>query len=51
VPVDPLLLGQIEQVALTVTSPSAFSPGVESFVTTRIRPSADRTAGPCCFPG
>ncbi len=41
VPIDTLLLGQTDQVAVAVTGLSAFSTGAEIFVTARIRPSAD----------
>ena len=41
VPIDTLLLGQTDQVAVAVTGLSAFSTGTEIFVTARIRPSAD----------
>lgn len=40
VPIDTLLLGRTDQVAVTVTGLSAFSAGVEIFLTARIRPSA-----------
>jgi hypothetical protein len=40
VPVDTLLLGRTDQVAVAVTGLSAFSTGIEIFVTARIRPSA-----------
>ena len=42
VPIDTLLLGQTDQVAVAVTGLSAFPAGTEIFVTARIRPSADR---------
>ncbi|SRR6266568_1352529 len=41
VPIDTLLLGRTDQVAVAVTGLSAFSAGIEIFVTARIRPSAD----------
>ena len=41
VPIDTLLLGRTDQVAVAVTGLSAFSAGVEIFLTARIRPSAD----------
>jgi hypothetical protein len=41
VPIDTLLLGRTGQVAVAVTGLSAFSAGIEVFVTARIRPSAD----------
>ena len=41
VPVDSLVLGRTDQVAVAVTGLSAFSAGIEIFVTARIRPSAD----------
>ena len=41
VPIDTLLLGQTDQVAVAVTGLSAFTSGTEIFVTARIRPSAD----------
>ncbi|MFZ0665325.1 MAG: hypothetical protein WAM97_06185, partial [Acidimicrobiales bacterium] len=37
---DTLLLGRTDQVAVAVTGLSAFSAGIEIFVTARIRPSA-----------
>src|SRR5260370_4649482 len=40
VPIDTLLLGRTDQVAVAVTGLSAFSAGVEIFLTARIRPSA-----------
>ena len=40
VPADTLLLGRTDQVAVAVTGLSAFSAGIEIFVTARIRPSA-----------
>jgi hypothetical protein len=40
VPVDTLLLGRTDHVAVAVTGLSAFSAGIEIFVTARIRPSA-----------
>jgi hypothetical protein len=40
VPIDPLLLGRTDQVAVAVTGISAYSAGAEIFVTARIRPSA-----------
>ena len=39
VPVDSLVLGRTDQVAVAVTGLSAFSAGIEIFVTARIRPS------------
>jgi hypothetical protein len=44
VPIDSILLGQTGQVAVAVTGLSAFSAGIEIFVTARIRPSADHPA-------
>jgi hypothetical protein len=41
VPVDTLLLGRTDQVAVAVTGLSAFSAGFEIFLTARIRPSTD----------
>ncbi len=41
VPIDTLVLGRTDQVAVAVTGLSAFSTGIEIFVTARIRPSAD----------
>ena len=41
VPIDTLLLGRTEQVAVGVTGLSAFSGGIEISLTARIRPSAD----------
>ena len=41
VPIDTLLLGRTDQVAVAVTGLSAFSTGIEIFLTARIRPSAD----------
>jgi hypothetical protein len=40
VPIGPLLLGRTDQVAVAVTGLSAFSAGLEIFVTARIRPNA-----------
>lgn len=40
VPIDTLLLRRTDQVAVAVTGLSAFSAGIEIFVTARIRPSA-----------
>src|SRR5258708_19708540 len=40
VPIDTLLLGRTDQVAVAVTGLSAFSAGIAVFVTARIRPSA-----------
>jgi hypothetical protein len=40
VPVDTLVIGATDQVAVAVTGLSAFSAGVEIFLTARIRPSA-----------
>ena len=40
VPVDTLLLGRTGEVAVAVTGLSAFSAGIEIFLTARIRPSA-----------
>jgi hypothetical protein len=42
VPVDTLVIGRSEQVAVAVTGLSAFSTGVEIFLTARIRPSDGR---------
>jgi hypothetical protein len=42
VPVDTLVIGRTEQVAVAVTGLSAFSTGVEIFLTARIRPSDGR---------
>jgi hypothetical protein len=42
VPIDTLVLARTGQVAVAVTGLSAFSAGVEIFLTARIRPSADR---------
>jgi hypothetical protein len=39
VPIDTLLLGRTGQVAVAVTGLSAFSAGIEIFLTARIRPS------------
>jgi hypothetical protein len=41
VPIDTLVLGRTDQVAVAVTGLSAFSNGIEIFMTARIRPSAD----------
>jgi len=41
VPIDALLIGRTDQVAVAVTGLSAFSAGMEIFMTARIRPSAD----------
>jgi hypothetical protein len=41
VPIESLLLARTDQVAVAVTGLSAFSSGVEIFLTARIRPSAD----------
>jgi hypothetical protein len=41
VPIDTLLLGRTDEVAVAVTGLSAFSTGIEIFLTARIRPSAD----------
>ena len=41
VPIDTLLLARTDQVAVAVTGLSAFSAGIEIFLTARIRPSAD----------
>jgi hypothetical protein len=41
VPINTLLLGRTDQVAVAVTGLSAFSAGIEIFLTARIRPSAD----------
>jgi hypothetical protein len=41
VPIDTLLLGRTDQVAVAVTGLSAFSTGIEIFLTARIRPSTD----------
>jgi hypothetical protein len=49
VPVDTLLLGRTDEVAVAVTGLSAFSAGIEIFLTARIRPSADHPAGPLEF--
>jgi hypothetical protein len=40
VPLDTVMLGRTDQVAVAVTGLSAFSNGIEIFVTARIRPSA-----------
>lgn len=40
VPIDTLLLARTDQVAVAVTGLSAFSAGIEIFLTARIRPSA-----------
>ena len=40
VPIDTLLLGRTNQVAVAVTGLSAFSAGIEIFLTARIRPSS-----------
>src|SRR5260370_37511458 len=40
VPIDTLLLARTDQVAVAVTGLSAFSTGIEIFLTARIRPSA-----------
>ena len=40
VPIDALLLGRTEQVAVAITGLSAFSSGFEIFVTARMRPGA-----------
>jgi len=40
VPIDTVLLGRTDQVAVAVTGLSAFSAGIEIFLTARIRPSA-----------
>ncbi len=40
VPADTLLLGRTDQVAVAVTGLSAFSAGIEIFLTARIRPGA-----------
>jgi hypothetical protein len=42
VPMDTVVLGRTDQVAVAVTGISAFSAGMEIFLTARIRPSADR---------
>ena len=42
VPIDTVVLGRTDQVAVAVTGISAFSAGIEIFLTARIRPSADR---------
>jgi hypothetical protein len=39
VPIDTLLLGRTDEVAVAVTGLSAFSSGIEIFLTARIRPS------------
>lgn len=41
VPIGTLLLGRTDRVAVAVTGLSAFSAGLEIFVTARIRPTAD----------
>src|SRR5207247_10281056 len=41
VPIDTLLLARTDQVAVAVTGLSAFSAGIEIFLTARIRPSAE----------
>src|ERR1700761_1393019 len=43
VPIDTLLLGRTDQVAVAVTGLSAFSTGIEIFLTARIRPSTDHS--------
>ena len=40
VPIDALLLGRTEQVAVAITGLSAFSSGFDIFVTARMRPGA-----------
>src|SRR5215467_11093458 len=40
VPIDTLLLARTDEVAVAVTGLSAFSAGIEIFLTARIRPSA-----------
>ena len=40
VPIETLLLGRTDQVAVAVTGLSAFSAGIEIFLTVRIRPSS-----------
>jgi hypothetical protein len=42
VPVDSLLLGRTDDVAVAVTGLSVFSAGIEIFLTARIRPNADQ---------
>jgi hypothetical protein len=44
VPIDTLLLGRTDRVAVAVTGLSAFSAGIEIFVTARIRPGAGHLA-------
>src|SRR5262249_3549117 len=41
VPIDTLLLARTDQVAVAVTGLSAFSAGIEIFLTARIQPSAE----------
>ena len=43
VPIDTLLLGRTDQVAVAVTGLSAFSTGIEIFLAARIRPSTDHS--------
>ena len=45
VPIDTLLLARTDQVAVAVTGLSAFSAGIEIFLTARIRPSAEQPEG------
>ena len=45
VPIDTLLLARTDQVAVAVTGLSAFSAGIEIFLTARIRPSAEPPRG------
>jgi hypothetical protein len=45
VAVDTLLLERTDQVAVAVTGLSAFSAGIEIFLTARIRPSTDHPRG------
>jgi len=40
VPIDTLVLGRTDEVAVAITGLSAFSAGIEIFLTARIRPSA-----------
>jgi hypothetical protein len=45
VPIDTLLLARTDDVAVAVTGLSAFSAGIEIFLTARIRPSAEYPEG------
>jgi hypothetical protein len=51
VPIDTLLLGRTDQVAVAVTGLSAFSAGIEIFLTARIRPSSGHPAQPPTMAG